>query len=215
MTESNCSKTLISIIIVYIVSFMYVLKKHTKFWGYVMLIIAYILSFGYVLQFQDNITVNFTPIKNILNTVKLFSEITMFHVFFLCLLCLIFLNVYSLIKVLNAYHFRSSVKASFDLELNEKHQKELKTFDESFLVGIVSSFVFIYLLAGKETKIGIDVIDKSYVQNIDKFDNWFSSKFKSSSNARAWLKLIPFIISFVCGFIQLGSALQFSKIKKE
>lgn len=194
---------------------MYVLKKHTKFWGYIMLIIAYILSFGYVFQFDKEILTNFVPIKQMLDGLKIFSQVTMFHVFFLCLICLIFLNVYSLIKVLNAYHFRSSVKASFDLELTEKHEKELKTFDESFLVGIVSLFVFIYLLAGKETKIGIDVIDKSYVQNIDKFDNWFSSKFKSSSNARAWLKLIPFIISFVCGFIQLGSALQFSKIKKE
>jgi hypothetical protein len=203
MTESNCSKTLISIIIVYIVSFMYVLKKHTKFWGYIMLIIAYILSFGYVFQFDKEILTNFVPIKQMLDGLKIFSQVTMFHVFFLCLICLIFLNVYSLIKVLNAYHFRSSVKASFDLELTEKHEKELKTFDESFLVGIVSLFVFIYLLAGKETNIGINGLDK-----------WYSN-IMINNTTKTSLKLLPFIISFVCGFIQLGSALQFSKIKKE
>lgn len=215
MTESNCSKTLISIIIVYIVSFMYVLKKHTKFWGYIMLIIAYIFSFGYIFQMESDIQIGFKPIKDILDGIQIFRQITMFHVFFLCMLCLIFLNLYSLIKVLGVYNSRSNIKASFDLELNEKHEKELKTFDESFLVGIVSLFVFIYLLGGKERKTGIDDLDKWYSENINRFDNWFYSKFKTRSNTTVWLKLVPFFISFVCGFIQLGSAVQFSKIKHE
>jgi hypothetical protein len=168
-----------------------------------MLIIAYILSFGYVFQIENDIQIGFKPVKNILDGMKIFGQITMFHVFFLCVLCLIFLNVYSLIKVLDAYNSRSNIKASFDLELTEKHQKELKTFDESFLVGILSFFVFIYLLAGKETKTGIN-----------DFDKWYASDFINTTT-KSSLKLVPFIISFVCGFIQLGSALQFSKIKKE
>ena len=215
MTESNCSKTLISIIIVYIVSFMYVLKKHTKFWGYIMLIIAYILSFGYVFHIESDIQTGFKSIKDVLDGTKIFRQITIFHVFFLSMLCLIFFNLYSLIKILGAYNSRSNIKASFDLELTETHEKELKTFDESFLVGIVSLFVFIYLLAGRENKLGIETIDKSYSDTVDRFDNWFYSKFNSRSNTRVWLKLVPFFISFVCGFIQLGSAVQFSKIIHE
>ena len=178
---------------------MYVLKKHTKFWGYIMLIIAYILSFGYIFQIENDIQIGFKPIKDVLDGMKIFGQVTMFHVFFLCLLCLIFLNVYSLIKVLNAYHFRSNIQASFDLELTEKHEKELKTFDESFLVGIVSLFVFIYLLAGKETNTGINGLDK-----------WYSN-IMINNTTKTSLKLLPFIISFVCGFIQLGSAVQFKK----
>jgi hypothetical protein len=168
-----------------------------------MLIIAYILSFGYIFQIENDIQIGFKPIKDVLDGVKIFRQFTMFHVFFICVLCLIFLNVYSLIKVLDAYNSRSNIKASFDLELTEKHQKELKTFDESFLVGIVSLFVFIYLLGGKERKTGINDLDKWYASDL------INTTTKSS------LKLLPFFISFVCGFIQVGSAVQFSKIKNE
>ena len=186
----ECSKGFISVMIVYAIALMYLGQTHTKFWGYIMLIIAYIFSSGYTFQYQEQILSGVTTLSQYLNkevaNIPFISKLgewsVVSKIFILFALCIVFFNLYSLIKILNAYYFKSSKIGSFDLILSDRYKKKLKIFDWSFIVGNVAWFTFIYyLIAGSAT-----------------------------GN-----KLVLFLIAFICVWIGLGVATEFSYIKRE
>ena len=207
MADESCSKGFISVIIVYAVSLMYLFQKNTKFWGYVMLIIAYIFSYGYMFQFRepllkgvnefikfvngntlnavDNMMIENYSFRNFITT--FFSQSVLYKIFLLFGMSYVFMNVYSLIKILNAYSFKSAKTGSFDLKLNKKHTKELKIFDWSFIIGNLSFFAFVYYLvsAGGNSMI--------------KFD----------------YKWLPLLFAFILVWFVIGTAIEFSYIKRE
>ena len=207
MADESCSKGFISVIIVYAVSLMYLFQKNTKFWGYVMLIIAYIFSYGYMFQFRepllkgvnefikfvngntqnavDNMMIENYSFRNFITT--FFSQSVLYKIFLLFGMSYVFMNVYSLIKILNAYSFKSAKTGSFDLKLNKKHTKELKIFDWSFIIGNLSFFAFVYYLvsAGGNSMI--------------KFD----------------YKWLPLLFAFISVWFVIGTAIEFSYIKRE
>ena len=200
MSEDNCSKGFISIILIYIVAFVYVFDKNVQYYGYIMLIIAYLFSTGYLFNFYDTILINIQPIFNII------SKDYFRYIFILCAFCIIFFNIYSLIKILNAYSFKSTKNGSFNLKLNERHKRELTIFNNSFIVGNLSWFFFIYSLIGTETRIGYSLFDKTYNEKINT---------EKGNNLPSIYKLIFFVISFVCVWIEMAFAIDFAKIKNE
>lgn len=207
MADESCSKGFISVIIVYAVSLMYLFQKHTKFWGYVMLIIAYIFSYGYIFQFReplfkgvnefikfvhgntqnvvDNMTIESYSFRNLITTV--FSQSVLNKIFLLFGTSFVFMNLYSLIKILNAYSFKSAKTGSFDLKLNKKHTKELKIFDWSLIIGNLSFFAFVYYLVSAG---GNSMIKFEY----------------------KWLLLL---FAFISVWSVIGTAIEFSYIKRE
>ena len=207
MADESCSKGFISVIIVYAVSLMYLFQKNTKFWGYVMLIIAYIFSYGYMFQFRepllkgvnefikfvngntqnavDNMMIENYSFRNFITT--FFSQSVLYKIFLFLGISYVFMNVYSLIKILNAYSFKSTKTGSFDLKLNKKHTKELKIFDWSFIIGNVSFFAFVYYLVSAG---GNSIIKFEY----------------------KWLLLL---FAFISVWFVIGTAIEFSYIKRE
>ncbi len=184
-TDVTCSKSFISLFICYFVSFIYVFEKHTKFWGYILLIITYLFSFLFVYQYRTDIELNFGKFAEYLKE----SSVYIFRVFVVCLFSIVFFSLYSLIKILNAYAFKSTKEGTFDLKLSARHARELKIFDNSFIIGNIALFVFILLLAK-----GYDFGD--YVKNNGS-------------------KLFFFMIAFVCVWIQMACATKFSYVKRE
>lgn len=207
MADESCSKGFISVIIVYAVSLMYLFQKNTKFWGYVMLIIAYIFSYGYMFQFRepllkgvnefikfvngntqnavDNMMIENYSFRNFITT--FFSQSVLYKIFLFLGISYVFMNVYSLIKILNAYSFKSTKTGSFDLKLNKKHTKELKIFDWSFIIGNLSFFTFLYYLVSAG---GNSMIKFEY-------------------------KWLPLLFAFISVWFVIGTAIEFSYIKRE
>lgn len=183
-TDVTCSKSFISLFICYFVSFIYVFEKHTKFWGYILLIITYLFSFLFVYQYKIDIETNFRTLAEYLKE----SSVYIFRVFLVCLFCIVFFSLYSLIKILNAYTFKSTKEGTFDLKLSARHRRELKMFDNSFIVGNISLFVFIMLIAK-----GVD----------------FGDSVKTNG-----AQLFFFMIAFICVWIQMVFATRFSYIKR-
>lgn len=200
----ECSKGFISVIIVYAVSLMYLFQNNTKFWGYIMLIIAYLFSYGYIYQFREPLTkgakifaqyvhggvedmtvnLSYGVTRFITN---LFTEGSMYTIFMFSVLCIVFFSFYSLIKILNAYSFKSTKTGSFDLKLNKRHAKELDLFNWSFIIGNVALYMFIYYLivAGRD---GV------------KFEPF---------------KGFLFLVAFVSVWIETGAATEFSYITRD
>jgi uncharacterized transporter YbjL len=75
------------------------------------------------------------------------------------------------------------------LKLSARHERELKIFDNSFIVGNISLFVFIILLA------------KGYD---------FGDSVKNNG-----VQLFFFLVAFVCVWIQMAFATKFSYVKRE
>jgi len=100
----------------------------------------------------------------------------------------VFFSLYSLIKILNAYAFKSTKDGTFDLKLSARSQRELKMFDNSFIVGNISLFVFIMLIAK-----GVD----------------FGDSVKTNG-----AQLFLFMVAFICVWIQMVFATRFSYIKR-
>jgi len=200
----ECSKGFVSVIIVYAVSLMYLFQTNTKFWGYIMLIIAYLFSYGYIYQFSEpltkgakiftdyvhggveDLTVNasYGVTRFITNT---FTQGALYTIFMFFVLCIVFFSFYSLIKILNAYSFKSKKTGSFDLKLNKRRAKELDLFNWSFIIGNVALYIFIYYLivAGRD---GV------------KFEPF---------------KGFLFLVAFVSVWIETGAATEFSYIKRD
>jgi len=185
MPETTCSKSLISLFICYFVSFIYVFEKHTKFWGYILLIISYLFSFLFAYQYRTDIETNFRTLAEYLKE----SSVYIFRVFLVCLFSIVFFSLYSLIKILNAYVYKSKKEGTFDLKLSARRERELKIFDNSFIVGNISLFVFIMLLAK-----GYDFGDSAKNNGI---------------------QLLFFLVAFVCVWIQMAFATKFSYVKRE
>jgi hypothetical protein len=158
----ECSKGFISIAIVYAVALMYLFQKHTKFWGYIVLIVAYLLSYGYIFQFQEPMVKGATEVSrylhdNILNKVdgsyavkKFFSSVVtverLYNVLIIIVSGIVVMNLYSLIKILNAFNSQSTNKKTFDIKLDKNRTKELNIFNWSFIVCNVALFLFVFYL---------------------------------------------------------------------
>jgi hypothetical protein len=124
---------LLVVFILYANTFIYIFKKHTKFFGYIMMIIAFILSLIYSSNYYndfshglENVTIH-TPL------------------IFLVIIVVVFLHLFNLTKVLNAYSHRIDNKKSFDLHLNKQYSKYLDVFTFSFIIGVVLLYLFFFV----------------------------------------------------------------------
>ena len=79
------------------------------------------------------------------------------NVFLLCVLCIVVFNIYSLFRILNAYWFKTKSMKSFDLKLNTRHKENLRNFDNSFIVGNISSTFLLFSFVWTDT--GIEWLD--------------------------------------------------------
>ena len=204
----SCSQGFVFIVLFYIVAFIYVFDSEKaikggkqrqpgnyKYFGYIMLIIVYILSIGLIVQnlnlFIPDDNTGFGVLKNTL------TEKGLYNIFLICAFSIGFFNLYGLIKILNAYWFKSNHDKTFDLKLSDRHIQNLKWFDNSFVVGIVSMFFFIVTVLYNE-------LNSSYV-NINQL--YASYKFGIQS--------VLFFISFVCVSIGIVFSTRFSYIKRD
>ena len=195
----SCSQGFVFIVLFYIVAFIYVFdsekalkgKKEKqpgnyKYFGYIMLIIVYILSIGLIVQNLNLFGSGFNLLKDAL------AEKGLYNIFLICAFSIGFFNLYGLIKILNAYWFKSNHDKTFNLKLSDRHIQNLKWFDNSFVVGIVSMFFFIVTVLYNE-------------QNINQI--YTSSKLGIQS--------VLFFISFVCVSIGIVFSTRFSYIKRD
>ena len=179
-------QSLVYLIIFYIIAFIYVKEPHYKYFGYIMITILYIFSLGLTLQNADAILTGFAT----------FSKIFLQHpiannVFILSAFSIIVFNLYSLIRILNAYWFKTKSMKSLDLKLSERHKNNLNNFDISFIVGNVAATLLILSFIGTR----IPAID-----NIIQFPV---------------LQLGLFLGSFVCVWIETAYSTKFSYIKRD
>ena len=178
-------QSLVFLIIFYIVAFIYVKEPHYKYFGYIMLMIVYIFSIGIGLQNASAIMTGFDTVRTVF-----LSNVVVYNIFILCAFSIIFFNLYSLYTVLNAYWFKTKSMKSFDLKLNERHKQNLINFDNSFIVGNVSSALLLISLI----KTGIPLVDGMISQ--------------------PFVQVGLFLISFVCVWIEMVFATKFSYIKQ-
>ena len=197
--------SLVFLIIFYIVAFIYVKEPHYKYFGYIMLTIVYLFSIGIGLQSASAIMDGFGTIRNIF-----MSNVVVYNIFILCAFSVLFLNLYSLYKVLNAYWFKTKSMKSFDLKLNERHKQNLINFDNSFIVGNVSSTLLLISLIKfnvANTNTGINFIDKIITTMITPMAN--------NKQPIVFVQAGLFLISFVCVWIEMAFATKFSYIKQD
>ena len=181
-----CGQSVVFLIIFYIIAFIYVKEPHYKYFGYIMLTIVYMFSLGIGLQNAGAIATGFATFKNAF----LYQPLA-YNVFMVCVFSIIVFNVYSLIRVLNAYWFKTKSMKSLDLKLSERHKNNLNNFDISFIVGNVAATLLILSFIGTR----IPAID-----NIIQFPV---------------LQLGLFLVSFVCVWIETAYSTKFSYIKRD
>lgn len=143
----NSPLLLLVVLILYANAFIYVFKKHTKYFGFILMILAFILSIIYIY-----VSGKYNEFVDILKVVTPYPYVP---VIFLLLTGIVFLHFYSLIKVLSAYSHRSNAKKSFDLKLNDDYAKYLKVFTISFIVGIVLLYLFVFMQNENVNLLGI------------------------------------------------------------
>ena len=200
----SCSQSFVFIVLFYIVAFIYVFdsekalkgKKEKqpgnyKYFGYIMLIIVYILSIGLIVQNLNLFGTGFNLLKDVL------AEKGVYNIFLICAFSIGFFNLYSLIKILNAYWFKSNHDKTFDLKLSDRHIQNLKWFDNSFVVGIVSMFFFIVTVLYNELNSSYTTINQLY------------------SVLKPFIQGGLFFISFVCVSIGIVFSTRFSYIKRD
>jgi hypothetical protein len=124
---------LLVILISYANSLIYIFKKHTKFFGFIIMIIAFILSLIYASSYYNDLSHGL--------------EIVTSHtaLIFLVIIVVVFLHLYNLTKVLNAYSNRTNKKKSFNIQLNKKFSKYLDVFTYSLIVGIALLYLFVFV----------------------------------------------------------------------
>lgn len=195
-------QSLVFLIIFYIVAFIYVKEPHYKYFGYIMLMIVYLFSIGIGLQNATSIMTGFDAVRT-----AFLSNIVVYNIFILCAFSIIFFNLYSLYKVLNAYWFKTKSMKSFDLKLNERHKQNLINFDNSFIVGNVSlTFLLISLINGANATTGITFIDNIITTMITPMAN--------NKQPIVFVQAGLFLISFVCVWVEMAFATKFSYIKR-
>lgn len=200
----SCSQGFVFIVLFYIVAFIYVFDSEPaikgskerqpgnyKYFGYIMLIIVYILSIGLIVQNLNLFGSGFNLLKDVL------AEKGVYNIFLICAFSIGFFNLYGLIKILNAYWFKSNHDKTFDLKLSDRHIQNLKWFDNSFVVGIVSMFFFIVTVLYKE-------LTSSYV-NINQL----------YASSKLGIQGVLFFISFICVSIGMVFSTRFSYIKRD
>jgi hypothetical protein len=188
----GCGQSVVFLIVFYIVAFIYVKEPHYKYFGYIMLTIVYIFSLGITLQNASDIATGFEPFKT-----AFLQNIVVYNVFMLFTFSIVVFNLYSLIRLLNAYSFKTNAMKSFDLKLNERHKQNLRHFDNSFIVGNVAAALLILSLVWNND-IGIKFFD--IIRTV-----------LTNNGTRA----ILFLISFVCVCIETAYSIMFSYIKRD
>ena len=178
-----CGQNVVFLIIFYIIAFIYVKEPHYKYFGYIMLTIVYLFSLGITLQNASDIALEFESFQQ-----KFLQNVVIKNVFMLFAFSIVVFNLYSLIRILNAYWFKTKSMKSFDLKLNERHKENLRNFDNSFIVG--NSAAALLLLSFTQPQI---------------------SSFSNINVIRA----ILFLISFVCVWIETAFSTKFSYIKRD
>ena len=176
-------QNVVFLIIFYIIAFIYVKEPHYKYFGYIMLTIVYLFSLGITLQNASDIALNFESFQQ-----KFLQNMVIKNVFMLFAFSIVVFNLYSLIRILNAYWFKTKSMKSFDLKLNERHKENLRNFDNSFIVG--NSAAALLLLSFTQTQIS----SLSYINVV---------------------RAILFLISFVCVWIETAFSTKFSYIKRD
>ena len=135
---SNRPLFLLFVLILYVNAFIYVFKKHTKFFGFILMILAFILSLIYIYTS----TQYFTEFVDIL---KMITPYPYAPGVFGILAGIVFLHFFNLTKVLSAYSNRAGKRKSFNLRLNKKFAKYLEIFTISFIIGIGLLFLFVFM----------------------------------------------------------------------
>jgi ABC-type multidrug transport system fused ATPase/permease subunit len=180
---AGCGQSVVFLIVFYIVAFIYVKEPHYKYFGYIMLTIVYLFSLGITLQNASDIATGFQPFKT-----AFLQNIVVYNVFMLFAFSIVVFNLYSLIRVLNAYSFKTNAMKSFDLKLNERHKQNLRNFDNSFIVGNVAAVLLLLSFMGP---------------NVDKIIKL------------PFLQFVLFLVSFICVWIETAYSTMFSYITRD
>jgi len=181
-----CGQSVVFLIIFYIIAFIYVKEPHYKYFGYIMLTIVYLFSLGIGLQNADAILTGFATFSQMF-----LQNVVIRNAFVLSAFSIVVFNLYSLIRVLNAYWFKTKSMKSFDLKLNERHKQNLNNFDNSFIVGNVATALLIISFIGTGTLMVDQIIQFPVLQ--------------------AFL----FLVAFVCVWIETAYSTKFSYIKRD
>lgn len=203
------SQSIVFLIVFYIIAFIYVKEPNYKYFGYIMLAIVYLFSLGIAIQNKETIQTGFAIFE-----AAFLQNMIIKNVFLLCVLCIVVFNIYSLFRILNAYWFKTKSMKSFDLKLNTRHKENLRNFDNSFIVGNVSSTFLLFSFVWTDT--GIEWLD-----NIKK--NMTTSATTPFNTYKIWKGNPPilfvqsalFLISFVCVWIETAYSTKFSYIKRD
>lgn len=130
------SPSSIAFIYFYIIAFIYVREPNYKHIGYIMLTIVYIFSGVAVAYAYSNY-----PITNLI-TNPLYLKGLILVVFII-----VFVTLFSLIYIIDAYYVQASKLKSFDLKLNQRYKNLLATFENAFIVGNVTFACMLLALA--------------------------------------------------------------------
>jgi hypothetical protein len=160
-----------------------------------MLTIVYLFSLGVMLQNASAIASGFQPFKNAFLTNTLVRNIFMLFAF-----SIIVFNLYSLGRVVEAYWFKTKSMKSFDLKLNERHKKNLRNFDISFIVGNVASTLLLFSFVGFGDT-GIQIIEEI--------------KFAITNGPIVFIQAFLFIVSFASVWVETTYSTMFSYIKRD
>lgn len=128
----------VAFIYFYIIAFIFVREPIHKLAGYIILTIVYIISgiaVAYVYSKYNNI------ITHII-TNPFYMKGLIFAVF-----TIVFVTLFSLIYIIDAYYAQASKLKSFDLKLNQRYKNLLATFENAFLVGNVTFACMLLALA--------------------------------------------------------------------
>jgi len=177
------NQSILFLIIFYIIAFIYVKEPHYKYFGYIMLTIVYLFSLGIVFQNAATFATGFQTFQN-----TFLTQPVAYNVFILSVLSIVVFNLYSLIRVLNAYWFKTKSMKSFDLKLNERHKQNLNHFDNSFIVGNVAAVLLLVSFNGP---------------NVDKIIKL------------PFLQFVLFLVSFICVWIETAYSTMFSYITRD
>ena len=181
-----CGQSVVFLIIFYIIAFIYVKEPHYKYFGYLMLTVVYLFSLGIGIQNAGAISSGFATFSQMF-----LQNIVIRNVFMLSALSIVVFNVYSLIRILNAYWFKTKSMKSFDLKLNDRHKQNLNNFDNSFIVGNVAAAFLVLSFVGT----GLPAVDQIIQFPV--------------------LQAFLFLIAFVCVWIETAYSTKFSYIKRD
>lgn len=189
---ANCGQSVVFLIVFYIVAFIYVKEPHYKYFGYIMLTIVYLFSLGVTLQNASAVANGFQSFRS-----EFLYQPVAYNVFMLFAFSIVVFNLYSLIRVLNAYWFKTKTMKSFDLKLNERHKQNLLHFDNSFIVGnVASALLLLSFVWNNNTEIPFfDIIRMILTTNV--------------------VRAVLFLVSFVCVWIETTFSTKFSYIKRD